>query len=241
MSSALPPINFKRNNRCFCESGQRFKHCCGSTRPDRATPSGICIVEDFLSPSECQAIVAIAATLPSERLKIMDLEKTTAEKVVRRFDEHRVTERVQMQDNQGLLDTNITRAVENIIAPALNSSFDWFEQPHLLRYRPGGFYANHADSESIDQTTGDWGRVIDRDISVLLYLDDNFEGGELLFGNFEYAVKPKPGMLVYFPSDRRYMHCALPVTSGQRHAIVSWLAQRGVDKMREAPEDATLL
>jgi predicted 2-oxoglutarate/Fe(II)-dependent dioxygenase YbiX len=48
-------------------------------------------------------------------------------------------------------------------------------------------------------------------------------------------------MLVYFPSDNRYLHTALPVTKGTRHAIVSWISQHGVEKLRPPPEDVVQL
>ena len=57
-----------------------------------------------------------------------------------------------------------------------------------------------------------WKRVVDRDVSLLIYLTEEFQGGEILFNNFQYRLKPRAGMVVYFPSDHRYVHTALPVT-----------------------------
>lgn len=61
-----------------------------------------------------------------------------------------------------------------------------------------------------------------RDISLLIYLRDDFEGGELHFKRLNYSLKPKAGMLVWFPSDVRFEHMAKPVTHGNRLAIISW-------------------
>ena len=66
--------------------------------------------------------------------------------------------------------------------------------------------------------------MIDRDLSVLIYLNDDFEGGEVNFSNFGFDIKPSSGLLIAFPSDHRYLHAAQLVTSGVRYAIVSWAA-----------------
>lgn len=42
-------------------------------------------------------------------------------------------------------------------------------------------------------------------------------------------------MLMHFPSDARYAHCAEPVTRGERHVIASWAAAVGTDRVRPGP------
>ncbi|MEH6608553.1 MAG: 2OG-Fe(II) oxygenase [Halioglobus sp.] len=235
------PFKIGRNDPCFCSSGQRFKRCCGSHDVNRKAPQGIIVVDDFASPEECREILTIAGTRTSERLKLIDQDRSTAEEIVRKYDDSRVTERVDMSDHQSILDDLVTRAITDIMGPNLGCTFDWFEQPQVLKYEPGGFYNTHADSENYDQDKEAFVRVIDRDISLLLYLDEDYEGGEILFTNFDFKLKPSPGMLVYFPSDNRYLHTALPVIRGTRHAIVSWLSRHGVEKMRASPEYAVPL
>ncbi len=231
----------KRNDKCFCGSGQRFKHCCGSTLGDRKAPHGIVIVEDFIAPQQCQELLTIMSAQSSERLKLMDREKSTAEKVVRRYDDQRVTERVDMSEHQEILNKLVTNAITGLIEPNLGTRYDWFEEPQVLKYQQGGLYAAHADSENFDPERNCWERAIDRDLSLLIYLDNDYEGGALFFPNFDFKIRPRPGMLIYFPPDNRYRHTAQEVTSGTRHAIVSWLSGTGVEKLRVPPEAAVLL
>ena len=61
-----------------------------------------------------------------------------------------------------------------------------------------------------------------RDFASIVYLNDDYEGGELHLVEQNYTIKPKPGMLVAFPSDHKFLHAALPTTSGIRYVIVSW-------------------
>jgi predicted 2-oxoglutarate/Fe(II)-dependent dioxygenase YbiX len=83
-------------------------------------------------------------------------------------------------------------------------------------------------------------RSQDRDYSVLLYLNEEYEGGELEFVNQKYRFKPKTGMLVGFPSGHEYLHAALPTTSGIRYVIVSWAAIIGSPRVRQLPPYASV-
>lgn len=226
-----------RNEKCFCDSGQRFKNCCGSHAPDRPPPHGIVVIENYLSPEQCAAIVEVAQRSEHEPLTIVDLENTTADQVVRKLDDGRVTDQVDLATEQHLLDNIIRAAVTETIALEQGAKFEWFEQPQLLRYTQGSFYGTHADSENYDFEAEHWRKDLDRDISMLLYLNDEFEGGKIYFANFDFKIRPKAGMLVFFPSDSRYRHAAEEVTAGLRYAIVSWTALANAERVRNAAPD----
>lgn len=60
-------------------------------------------------------------------------------------------------------------------------------------------------------------------ISAILYLNDDYEGGEIEFIAFNEKYKPKAGTLILFPSNYAYTHIAHPVTKGTKYAIVTWV------------------
>jgi predicted 2-oxoglutarate/Fe(II)-dependent dioxygenase YbiX len=86
----------------------------------------------------------------------------------------------------------------------------------MLRYTGGQEYKAHADGTT----------AMGRAISAIVYLNDDFEGGEVEFVNFGVKIKPKPGMLLLFPSTYPYTHIAHPVISGTKYAIVTWIHDR---------------
>jgi len=86
----------------------------------------------------------------------------------------------------------------------------------LLRYKEGDQYPLHYDGPT---ETG-------RHISAILYVNDDYEGGELVFPLHNIWIKPKAGTLVMFPSSWAYQHIAQPVTKGMKYAIVTWLHDR---------------
>jgi Rps23 Pro-64 3,4-dihydroxylase Tpa1-like proline 4-hydroxylase len=90
---------------------------------------------------------------------------------------------------------------------------------NVLKYETGQEYKQHYDSGSSSGRT----------ISPILYLNDDYEGGEIEFVNFGIKIKPEKGMLIVFPSTYPYAHIAHPVTSGTKYAIVTWLHDREID------------
>ena len=58
--------------------------------------------------------------------------------------------------------------------------------------------------------------------STVVYLNDDFEGGEISFPAQEFKYKPKAGDAVIFPASNEYVHEVLPVTRGRRYTIPMW-------------------
>ena len=61
-----------------------------------------------------------------------------------------------------------------------------------------------------------WKKSTDRDLSFVFYLNDGFEGGDFVFPEHHIRVRPKPDMLITFPSNHFYMHGVEPVTKGKK-------------------------
>lgn len=221
---AFPP---GRLDPCYCGSGERYQHCCGNpghTRP----PSGIHVLDNFLSAAECQAMLDLIAGKATDPYKMLNPDGTVIP------DPTRVCERVVFGADQHILDDLVRRAWRDVIIPATGTGLAWFEEPQLLKYNKGGFYYYHADDAYMVVKENAWRKAVDRDLSLLIYLSEDFTGGELHFNRLDYSLHPKAGMLVWFPSDMRYQHAARPVESGTRYAIVSWAAARGIERVQEA-------
>lgn len=59
-------------------------------------------------------------------------------------------------------------------------------------------------------------------VSNLIYLNDNYSGGELFFSHHNLKIKPEPGMLISFPGNWWNRHGILP-SSDLRFAISIFL------------------
>jgi len=89
-------------------------------------------------------------------------------------------------------------------------------QTEYLRYDEHGHYRDHIDSRM------EPGNIV-RKLTVLAFLNDDFEGGKLYLKISGEKVYPhqKKGTVIAFPSF--IMHGVEPVISGVRRSIVTWL------------------
>ncbi len=227
-----PPFDPGRRQPCFCGSGDKFKDCCGSAVAVREPPHGIFVQHHALKTTQCQKLVSLGEASPKEWVGTVD---SVTGKVGGKEDDSRVTKQVILGENQAELDKLVQKMWLQVIEPELGVRMEWFEQPVMLHYSPGGHYASHADAEYFDTASGLWHRQMDRDLSLLLYINEDFEGGQINFTHFRYRYAPSVGDLVVFPSDHRYKHQAEKVTSGTRYCIVSWGAVEGAPRANAKP------
>ena len=86
---------------------------------------------------------------------------------------------------------------------------------HLLKYKESGFLPAHSDHG-----------ISSRVLSALLYLNDDYEGGNIKFEHAGVNLKPEAGSLLFFPSNYIYIHEVSAITSGIRYALPNWYHNR---------------
>lgn len=87
--------------------------------------------------------------------------------------------------------------------------------PKFNKYANGGNYGNHADA-------GLMGNAIRTDLACTLFLNDDYEGGELIIhGEPSFSFKEKPGYCLVYDCWRP--HEVRPVTEGERICAITWL------------------
>lgn len=61
-------------------------------------------------------------------------------------------------------------------------------------------------------------------ISFVIYLNDDYEGGDVEFKDFlpGRTIKPNAGSMLVFPSGLEYIHKVNPVESGVKYALISF-------------------
>ena len=86
----------------------------------------------------------------------------------------------------------------------------------ILKYENTGFYTWH-----VDHFAG-----VPRTMSCILFLNNDYEGGNLCFrnpdGSGEWEVEVKPNRMIIWPSNFLYPHTVKPVTKGKRYSVVAW-------------------
>lgn len=231
----------KEDEPCYCPSGKLFYDCCGSTELVRPPPFGLFMFENYLAPDVVSDLVEYANQCDGDPLKVIDDEKSTPNNIVRTLDQARITERVLLAERHKELTDLVRTAFLDLTQKCIGQPLEWFEKPDLMRYREGGHYVRHADSQNYDPETNTWKKVIDRDLGMLIYLNDDFEGGELSFYKLNYQIRPRAGAAVLFPSDQRFLHQAETVKKGVRYAVVSWGSLKGTPKIADKPPKTAIM
>ncbi len=154
----------------------------------------------------------------------------------------------QIRDTQEVqLPADVIARLDGIIDAGVQAFIDPFyavrvrdrEPPQVLHYGTGGHYIPHVDAETLfkdDSGLDLWEKSLDRDLSVVCFLNDDFTGGELVFPGLDLVIKPQAGTLVCFPADHNYIHGVNPVTAGHRYTLVTWKRVHGMPTMDEINE-----
>jgi acyl-CoA synthetase (AMP-forming)/AMP-acid ligase II len=143
-------------------------------------------------------------------------------------DERRKNSFVSQKDNEGnptswihnyegIIDKdNIFERVLNEVKKAYN--YDNIEKKNndrlsIARWDVGTRLSLHVD---------DLGYIEDNHLPTLVYLNDDYEGGELGFATHGIVIKPKIGDLIIFPGNMHYPHEVFEVLSGTRYTLPIW-------------------
>jgi hypothetical protein len=94
-----------------------------------------------------------------------------------------------------------------------NIEMKYWEAMNVIKYGPGQHFQEHADHGWSYYCT----------VSLVAYINDDYEGGELSFGRLGISFKPKAGDLYIFPSTYLFSHRAMPVKKGTKYSIVTML------------------
>jgi hypothetical protein len=116
-----------------------------------------------------------------------------------------------------LIGKTLTDVLKNYGQEYLDFGLNGINDMQILKYPEGGFYTWHTDHAGIK---------IPRTMSIVSFLNNDYEGGELAFrnpdGTEEYLIEPKVGRVVVFPSNFMFPHTVVPVRKGTRYTIVAW-------------------
>ena len=124
-----------------------------------------------------------------------------------------------------LMEDPATHALTRRLAAISATGADQGEAMQILRYRPGQQYHRHLD----------FVRAADnqRFLTALVYLNDDYRGGETVFPKAGVTVKGRKGDALLFRSalpdgrpDMMSEHASLPVTSGTKYLASRWIRER---------------
>ena len=78
----------------------------------------------------------------------------------------------------------------------------------IKKWNKGQYMGPHFDGQDGNK---------DLAFSLVAYINDDYEGGEINFPNQNVTIKPSAGSLIMFPSQEPFIHEVRPITSGVRY------------------------
>jgi hypothetical protein len=88
----------------------------------------------------------------------------------------------------------------------------------------GGFHIWHCEQGYF---TNDYDK--DRLLAWMVYLNDDYEGGETEFNYLSKRIKPKKGTLLMWPTGFTHTHRGGMVISGKKYILTGWIYFAGMD------------
>lgn len=142
----------------------------------------------------------------------------------------------------GLLNTDIVLLlVQARIATILNVAATQFENLNILHYEVGQEFKPHYDASEPDKPGYDEERrrLGQRIATFLVYLNDDFEGGETDFPLLKWRFKGGAGDALFFWNvdaagafERQLHHAGLPPTRGEKWLFSQWVREKHVSPIR---------
>jgi prolyl 4-hydroxylase len=175
--------------------------------------------DGLFTPAECEYLVGAATPMLAPAV------------VVDRATRRQRPDPLRSCDGAGFtppLENPAVHALNRRIAAASGTAPDQGEPLQVLRYRPGGEYRTHSDAIP--------GFANQRIMTMLVWLNRDYEGGETWFETPRLALKGQAGDAILFrntgPDGRRdpaAAHAGLPVKAGEKLIASRWIRQRRFD------------
>ena len=173
----------------------------------------IALYPSLFSPAECKYLAVIAAPW-------LEKAMVTAESGGAQFGGVRDADSSAISH---LTEDLIVQRINRCIAAATGTRTEWGEPLNVLRYKQGQQYRPHHDGRGSREGST-------RIMTALIWLNEQFDGGETDFPELNIRVRGGLGDMLVFRNvhddgsqDERLLHAGLPVSQG-----VKWMASRWI-------------
>jgi prolyl 4-hydroxylase len=183
--------------------------------------SEILLIEELVDRDTCRHVIEVAEHCHFDAAAILvDAVDTD----VRNSGLLPLNPRNPVQQSTNHLIMQSVKVIQEALYRWYGVQFPQAETCSVLRYLPGQQYKRHVDNILLSSRFQEVEQGIPtRDVSIVGYLNDDFEGGETFFDRQNIKVSPKAGSAIVFPACYTHPHQALPVTIGKKYAWTTWL------------------
>ena len=177
-------------------------------------------IPNFLSYEECDKLI--------ERID----ESNTRSSVAGSGSDQSKYDSARTSSTSNLGKEELSVSIQTRIAKELNIDLIRGEDLQGQKYDPGQYFRPHNDFFEGDSYTNHCLHSGNRTHTFMIYLNDDFEGGETNFPDLETSVKPEKGKAVWWYDmkdgelQRDTLHEGSDVISGSKYIVTSWWRER---------------
>jgi prolyl 4-hydroxylase len=178
------------------------------------------VIENFLSDKECDRIIEYSKNKLSDSKTVGGLDKKT-----RNSRQHWINK-----------NDKLVKHIYKNASEKFKFSLENTEDFQVVNYKNKQFFNQHYDAccdknkHCLDFIKNGGQRVL----TILIYLNDEFTGGETHFPNLNLKIKPKKGKAVIFYSlatdtnkcHPYALHAGLPIKNGEKWIANIWVRER---------------
>lgn len=112
------------------------------------------------------------------------------------------------------IDQEVTDRILDRIQSLLTEKYSWLGCHMIQRITQGNGLDEHLDKSDLEEQ--------ENSVGVAIYLNDNFDGGEIYYPNLGISYKPLRGALICHPGTAKYMHGVNKVLGNDRYILSSY-------------------
>lgn len=178
---------------------------------------GVFVIEDYISKDSCKFLIDSFSK---------DLHQTPMENMfagITAYDTDTCTYTEDSNLNVAIdFNKSIIISINTLLSNKFNINYK-LKTYFFNCFTPGAKMGIHIDNDAlVSNDIEDNQHRYKNNLSALLYLNDDYVGGELHFIHSEFDIKPRPGSLIFFEGDTEKPHKVREVLSGNRYNIVSF-------------------
>lgn len=161
------------------------------------------VVNNFVGPEDCKVLMEYIGSVDSQFTEFGNEEKEFT--FFANFNDTTITEILNFYGNRTL----------DFVKRHYDGPFKDYDETktHLAKFEEGSEMHVHFDSTKPN------------DIATLIYINDNYEGGEIHFPDHDISIKPKAGDLLCFPDTPEFLHGVNKVSGSSRYTIPRWFTR----------------
>ena len=111
----------------------------------------------------------------------------------------------------------LTETIKQIMEFAFKSNIK-LNSISMQTYSTGAFVIPHSDNSFLDGSTNGYDM---NKYSAIIYLNEDYSGGELYFPQHDISISPNKFSCYIFPGGQENIHGVKEITSGTRHILIS--------------------